>query len=286
LRRSFLLFDENNQPTKNFTRFMKEVQIPGNDLVTIDEALQARFFQRGVDNQPLERWELKEVKVSCPRARFARHLKLCGFSMETIPSKWEYDRAVWPGALLVRAVERLRDLRDAWDSGVRWKETIVLGGKRPLLERETPQEAWELWGDYMSRPTVSSFRELGVETELGMMRWLWQVGGEELPEDFASTFVFVDAPMKPPATPGDPPVRPSTEDTIRAWLETNPSPGSLLLSSGAPYGMAQDEALWMLLNPHGHTIETFGHMAPNLSVEVFMREVAGVVNRIRRARGV
>ena len=60
----------------------------------------------------------------------------------------------------------------------------------------------------------------------------------------------------------------------------------MLVSSGAPYGMAQDEAFWMILAPHKHTVETFGHAAPEFPVETLMREVAGCVHRIRRARHV
>jgi hypothetical protein len=283
LRRSLLLFDPQNKPTNHFARFMREMQIPGDSLSAIDEALQKRFFQKGSDNQPLERWDLHAVEVSCPHDRFVRHLQLCGFGMETIPSEWEYDRAVWPGALLVRAVYRLFDLRSVWASGVRWRETIVLAGKRPIIpERETPDDAHNL---LTSRVPMggSSFQDFGVNTELEMMQWLLRYINAS--EGFRETFVFVDAPMKPPAFDGGQPVRPTTEDTVGVWLETNPLPGSLLLSSGAPYGMAQDEALWMFLESHGHTVETFGHEAPDLSMEVFMREVAGAVNRIRRARG-
>lgn len=283
MRRSFLLFDSSNRPTEAFANFMRDVKIPGDDLTAIDEALQRRFFQKGSGQQPLERWELKEVEVSCPPARFQRHLQLCGFGRETIPTKWEYDRAAWPGALLVRATSRLNDLCSAWFSGVRWKETIVLGGKRPIQsERENPYDAiWSL--SHVASPVVGSFEELGVETELDMMRWLWRKAS--MSEELRDTAVFVDAPIKPPVTPGGSPVRPSTEDTVQEWLKASPSPGSLLLSSGAPYGMAQEEALWMLLESHGHTVETFGHAAPELTAEVFMREVAGAVNRIRRARG-
>lgn len=97
--------------------------------------------------------------------------------------------------------------------------------------------------------------------------------------------IFIDAPMKPAPKEGGQPVRPNTEDTILHWLETEkPEPGSMLVSSGAPYGMAQDEAFQALLGPLGFSIETFGHVAPNLPIENFMREVAGCVNRIFHTR--
>lgn len=284
VRRSELLFNTNNRPTSVFGDFLKDIRVPGDNLADINEELQRRFFQKKPGtNEPLERWELGDVGFPCPPARFRRYLDLCGFGLATIPQQWRYGYAAWPGALLVRAAARLIDLIEAWESGVRWKEIIVLGGKRPLQQdRETPQAAASLLGRYYY-PYPTKPQTLG-ETELDMMRWLWVNCMRSL-EMLDMPVVFVDAPMKPPATPGGQPVRPNTEDTIREWLKDNPwHGGSLLLSSGAPYGMAQDEVLWRFLEPRRITVETFGHAAPDLAPEVFMREVAGTVHQITLSR--
>ncbi len=248
--------------------FLHDVQIPGSNIAEIDAALQARFFQKGPNNQPLERWELQEVEVACPRPRLLRHLRLCGFVDATIPQQWNYKRAGWPGALLPRASVRLQDLIDAWSAGVRWTENVVFGGKRPLQATETSVVGY-------------------LATEFDMMRAVWHF--TKMPDDLrALPVTLIDAPMKPPLKEGGPEIRPNTEDVVVHWLDTeNPEPGSMLLSSGAPYGMAQDEAFAMLLQPRGHTVETFGHAAPaDMPIENFMREVAGAVNRARRARGI
>ncbi len=292
MRRSIPLFGtSDNRPTPAFEGFLRDVQVPGDDLASIDAALQARFFQKGPDQQPIEPWELKDVQVSCPPEKLGRHLHRCGFIAERIALCWEYTYAAWPGALLPRATVRLSDLIEAWKSGVLWQQTIVFGGKRPLQpDKENPMQGWPanklppmesaLRGE-LSTPSAQQ----GVETELDMMRWLWE--RVTMPSDLrALPTVFVDAPMKPPAKEGGPPVRPNTEDTVQEWLRSNPKHGSLLLSSGAPYGMAQDEAFAMLLDSHGITAETFGHAAPDLPAENLMREVAGAVNRIRKARKV
>lgn len=289
MRRSFLLFGSDNRPTEAFAAFLRDVQVPGNDLASTDTALQARFFQKDTETGlPLERWELKEVEVSCPLDHFRQHLAACGFLNETKPSAKHYTCAVWPGALVTRAVARLADLVGAWNSGVRWQEIVVLGGKRPLQQdKESYEQCCRALNSPIEDMSTRSFWEnLNPQTELAMMRFLWS-GFEKWHPKFGSelkTVTFVDAPMKPPAKEGGPPVRPSTEDTVREWLWTNPKPGSVLLSSGAPYSMAQDEAFWTLLEPHGFTVETFGHAAPDLPIENFMREVAGCVNRIRKAR--
>ena len=267
MRRSELLFDSGNRPTERFAMFLHDVQIPGGDLVSIDSALQNRFFQKDAAGAPRERWQLQEVEVACPRPRLLRHLRLCGFVDATIPQQWNYKRAGWPGALLPRATVRLQDLIDAWTAGVRWTENIVFGGKRPLQATETSVVGY-------------------LASELDMMHSVWDF--TKMPDDLrALPVTFVDAPMKPPLKEGGPEVRPNTEDTIVHWLRSDPEPGSMLVSSGAPYGMAQDEAFAMLLAPRGHTVETFGHSCPtDLPIENLMREVAGCVNRIRRARGI
>lgn len=294
-RRSALLFS-GDKPTSQFADFMREIGIPGENLVEINAALQARFFQKNPDGSQKERWELEKVQVNCPIEHIKEHLASCGFINETKPSDKVYGYAVWPGGLVTRASVRLDNLLSVWRDGVRWEQTIVLGGKRELQkDRE----------DYMNcckaihmDPKVMfacRWRHLNPQTEIDMMRWLWDC--VEIPPELKERpTVFVDAPMKPVFDKDGNPVidpktnkqredRPTTEDTVQYWLETSkPKPSSVLLSSGAPYGMAQEKALQMLLEPYGFTVETFGHAAPDLPIENFMREVAGCVNRICRAR--
>ena len=286
MRRSTLLFDQSNQSTPAFRDFLKDVGIPGTSLADIDSALQKRFFQKDpVTQQPLERWELKEVEVACPPERIKQHLAACGFLNETNPSNKVYDYAAWPGALITRAVVRLSDLIAVWaNDGVRWKQTIVFGGKRPLQsDKENYIQCCKALNAESEHPNVrASWQRINPQTELDIMKWLWE--NMPGPRDCMENVVFVDAPMKSPVKEGGQPIRPNTEDTILEWLKGKPNPGSMLLSSGAPYGMAMDEAFWMLLKPHGFTVETFGHAAPDLPIENLMREAAGAVNRIRRAR--
>lgn len=296
---SSLLFDERCFPTAQFKAFLRAISVPGDDLRYIDDSLQERFFPKNDAGQPKERWELSSLEVGCSRNEFRRHLAACGFMLFTEPEGMEYSRVAWPGALVTRAAVRLADLIGAWNSGVRWQETIVFGGKRPLQPlKEGIINCCRSLGIVVEEHTqareyVRLWDSLNPQDELDMMRFLWQAASLEQPYPGALSLptelrglpvVFVDAPMKPPAKVGGPPIRPTTEDTIKEWLKDSPTPGSMLLSSGAPYGMAQDEAFWMLLGSLGHTVETFGHAAPDLPPENFMREVAGCVHRIRKAR--
>lgn len=284
MRRSALLFDPSNCPTPAFSIFLKDISVPGDDLISIDEALQKRFFQKGPNGQPLERWELKEVETKCPQELIMNHLKNCGFVEETLPDDDQFDYAAWPGALAPRAAVRFCDLLNGWLVPVLWKETIAFGGKRPL---QPEKESFAKCCDALNIPHedkyASLWSQLNPQTELDIMKFLWAAAIVQ--NDYSiPPVLFIDAPMKPPIKEGGLPVRPNTEDTIHEWLRSNPAPGSILLSSGAPYGMAQDETFWKLLGPLGFTVETFGHAAPDLPIETFMREVAGCVHQIRAAR--
>lgn len=289
MRTSALLFTENGHPMERFARVLKSLQIPGTDLQSIDAAFQARFFQKKAGtNEPLERWDLEKVVVECPEHLLRQQLGDVGFIHKTFPTQKTYEYAAWPGALVTRAAGRFLDLIEAWKSGVRWNQTIVFGGKRTLNpEKENVDQCLQaivLESD--EEYARNSWKGINPETELDMMTWMWHVI-DMPPELRRMGATFVDAPMKPPASPEGKPVRPNTEDTILTWLngEPAPKPGSILVSSGAPYGMAQNEAFWMLLGDKGFTIETFGHCVPSgLGLEVLLREVAGTVNRIRKAR--
>lgn len=286
MRTSAHLFEQNNKPTERFARFLRDIGIPGSDLNGIDAALQARFFQKKAgSNEPLERWELQAVETHCPEAKILEHLSDLGFLEQAMPTQQTYDRAAWPGALAVRAGARLFDLIAAWRSGVRWRETVVFTGVRPL---EQSKEGWEevlkavrMTGRVV--PPDTDWFQI-APTEEAMMYYMWCIA--DLPDELRALPVqFVSAPMKPNPKPNGPPIRPNSEDPVHLWLTVHqPAPGSMLFSSGAPYGMAQNEAMWMILGPLGHEIETFGHGSPCLPVENMMREVAGTVNRIRRAR--
>lgn len=285
MRTSALLFhSEGTIPTDRFAQLLKMIDIPGATLTDIDSALQARFFQKKPGtNEPLERWELEKVTLACPEHEIRGALAHVGFINRVTPTKDRYKRGGWPGALLTRAAVRLSDLIEAWENGIRWDETVIFAGERPLqAEKETYEEACKAIG---IAPGGLSQEEWMVmkKTEGEMMRWM--MAWSDLPEDFAELeTIFINAPMKPNPS-GGADIRPNSEDPVHLWLKDEPQPGSMLFSSGAPYCMAQNEAMWMILGPLGHAIETFGHaVPPSLGLEALLREVAGCVNRIRRAR--
>lgn len=285
MRRSVRLFAQDNSPTKRLVRFLTDIKIPGTTLHEIDAALQARFFQKKAGtNEPLERWELNAVEVECPQERILQHLSFLGFADRSRPAFQNYAYAGWPGAMAVRSAARLHDLIAAWEAGTRWNQLVVFAGSRPLdLEKESFERCVSAVGKEPTSELRRTWDAINPQTEAQMMQFQWSV--TDRPMSMVA-MMMIDAPMKPNPKPDGKPIRPNSEDPVHLWLKDHsPAPGSMLFSSGAPYGMAQDEAMWMILGPLGFEIDTFGHAAPeNLGIEALMREVAGTVNRIKRSR--
>lgn len=291
MSRSTLLFRPLHQgasdslPTTHFADFMKEIGVPGATLTQINQELQARFFPKAGTGAPIERWDLAKVQVKCPPDRIKWHLTQCGFIAKTNPGYRSYTYGVLPGALVIRAAVRLRDLINAWKDDVNWNETVILSSARPLIpDKEGYEHCCRAINiDSAQEPVRASWDAMKPETEMDMMAWIWaNTPGNDL--IYRPTNI-ISVAMKPAAKEGGPEVRPTTEDTIKQWLDGNPKPGTILLSSGAPYGMAQGETFQRLV-PAAFNVETFGHAAPdNLPIEAFLREVAGAVHSTLQTRG-
>lgn len=292
MRRSELLFQPDNRPTAFFADLLKALLVPGDTLADIDTVLQERYFPKHDDGRGKERWELPPVSLEggCTPEDFRGHLSRCGFLDVTKPTRLEYVYGTVPGALAPRSAVRMKDLIGAWKQGVRWKRSVLFGGERPLqADKENFEACCKAVGipEERKREVESTWGVINPRTELDMMQFCWEV--LPVPDDLrALPTSMVNAPMKPGKNPGDAPIRPDTLDPLKTWLtQDDPEPGSMLVSSGAPYGMAQSIAYEMVLEPEGFDdIEFFGHEAPDLPVENYLREVAGAVNRLRKQRGV
>jgi len=293
--RSQLFFQPNDKPTLALAAVLREVRLHDcNSLTEIDDALQEHFFPKK-DGKPLERWELPTLSLEdSPLLRHA--LEDLGLVQATAAQHPSYCYAGWIGATLPAVRKRLFDLVCEWNRGVRWNALILLGSARPF--GSVPGENLKDLCDSAKSPL--GFREDWKPgntpiSECGMMRTvLYQC---QLPPMMAVNMIEVEAPMVrlyesdgspifDPDTQRTKTRRPDTEDVFRAWFAKNPTPGTMLLSSYAPYGPAQDVAAWMIGGPRGFTFETIGQGAdPQLTLERYMREIAVTVHRIRRSRG-
>lgn len=153
-----------------------------------------------------------------------------GLLGDKIPQKKEYDYALVLGALHKTVEKRVRYLESLLDSGIAFKEIVFLGGDRPLLDSE--KEA------------------TGLKNESELMEWIYQ--RSNLPKEIPVS--FVKAPMKMRAGIWR---RPQTQDTVKAWLETTPKPGSSLAISSQPHVHCQGAIIDYFL-PVGFTCETVG----------------------------
>lgn len=291
MRRSELLFQtDKKKPTTKFRRLLDLLGIPADNIVEINDIMQVRYIKRADDGRVKERWEEVDdmLFTQMPDPTKAA-LADCGFVNSTLPKSPKKVYDFWPGALALRAAARLKDNIALWQAGFRWDQNVVFGGKRALQpDKESYEQCLGHLGVDGSEALRDQWDSAPPQTELEMMSFLWDAAGiaKLIPEEMLLLpTTFVDAPMKAPAKPGGPQERPNTEDTVMTWLEVHqPAPGSAFLSSGAPYGMAQDEAFQMLLAKHGFDIETFGHGVPaDLKAWVMMGEVARTVFRISRS---
>ncbi len=226
-------FDDHFELTKNLVDLLEIVGYEGSESKSIDkinEWAQKNLLRKG------ERWEEQTAKFEGLKERILPLLTNMGFINGVRPHFGTYEGAIIHGATLGRVRLRLFDLVSEWNKGVRFQDLIFFGGERaldPHLESEenltsdknSPLKIREGW----MRP------ETLPKTEAEMIRFVFEQA--DLPEEMRKlNVVFVSAAMK---QEGGKSVRPSTEDTIRSWLETSPKGSRYLAVSNAPYIVRQ-----------------------------------------------
>lgn len=158
-----------------------------------------------------ERWEMNELPAE-KRAYVLQWATEQGLFAPWTPSQTSYDKALILGATTSRMQGRLQHLKTLWEQGIRFQEIVWLLGDRPL------------------DPRVDTLTER-ARTESEVAQILWQEA--ELPQEMRELpVVFVAVPMK---REGDTLKRPTTEDTIQAWIRLEPTPCSALFVSDQPF---------------------------------------------------
>ena len=154
-----------------------------------------------------ERWEQTEL-LPDQRQFVLNWAREQGFFQTWKPATNTYDKALILGATASRMQTRLDYLAQLWNEGVRFNEIVWLTGDRPLDSR------------------VDGMTEL-CQNESQAARLIWEKAN--LPEDMRHLSVlFVAVPMK-----GQ--LRPNTQDTLIAWLNTKPTPCKALFISDQPF---------------------------------------------------
>jgi hypothetical protein len=178
--------------------------------IPIDAEIVSETQKRWLRKPGLERWEVAELP-SHEKELILRLAKQHGLFDAWRPLLTLYDKAFILGATTSRMELRLDFLKQLWNEGVRFKEVVWLTGDRPLDKRVD---------GLMDR----------CSTESEAARLIWQEA--HLPDKMrALPVVFVAVPMK---KEGKTLKRPNTQDTIDAWLESNPRPCRALFVSNQP----------------------------------------------------
>lgn len=158
-----------------------------------------------------ERWDLTEL--SPEQKQFVLSwAKEQGLFAPWKPTCKQYDKALILGATTPRMQMRLNHLKQLWIEGVRFNAVVWLTGERPLDQRVD-----NLTGRCRN------------ESEAAHLLW----EETQLPDEMRNlpvTFIAEPMHIKGPALK-----RPNTEDTILAWLKTNPQPCSALFISDQPF---------------------------------------------------
>lgn len=250
------ILNQKGKPTPNLLKLLATLSIKHDG--TLDSIVQAtqREWLRPAGK---ERWDAPD-KHEDKRAHVLALLDQFGCLKDVHASKKQYTRVVMLGALMSRVRGRLAYLLKQWESGVRFDEIVVLGGKRPLHPKlesreillDTNNKELPARKDWMFQGSVP-------KTESEMIRMVFDQA--DLPDKLKKTvrIVFVETPMQKRSDGSM--RRPNTGDTVVHWLQMyKPQPGTCLVISNQPYVGYQDSVLRTFL-PKDFEIETIGGRA-------------------------
>lgn len=176
-----------------------------------DADLVAETQKRWLRKPNQERWELNELS-SDQRSFVLNWAAEQGLFASWKPVRKSYDKALILGATTSRMQLRLDYLGKLWKEGTRFDQIVWLTGDRPLNQR------------------VDELTDR-CANESEAARIIWEE--TNLPEEMRSLPVlFIAVPMK---GEGSSLKRPTTEDTIVAWLKAAPEPCSALFVSDQPF---------------------------------------------------
>ena len=225
-----LFFGCNDRPSVKLCQLSELLGYSETSDKLIDEIngwAQENLLRRG------ERWDQQNDRFECLRAEILPLLTDLGFVEERSPKLREYTGSIIHGALISRVRLRLYTLISHWRRGVRFARLYFLTGERLLdLERENYEA---LTTDDNSGLRIRDNWKLSEipKTECQMVRLVWEQS--DVPNDMREQLIirFINAPLNHSS-------RPTTADTVLAWLQTHPPFGHYLAVTNNPYINRQD----------------------------------------------
>lgn len=198
---------------------------------SIVEATQKRWIRPAGK----ERWEVEDTLTASQRDAVMAFSAKKRFFKEIKPAHLNYEYAFVLGATVSRMEKRMAYLAKLADSGVQFKQVVLLSGARPLdaSAESIPQ---------------------GCKTECDAMEFLWKAQplSKQVPwKHFAHPMIAIaEGKMK----------RPSTGDIFNLWLQSSPAPGRCFFVSNQPYCFYQ-QAVAENIMPKTFVYETVGAAA-------------------------
>ncbi|MCH9613351.1 MAG: hypothetical protein SP1CHLAM54_03500 [Chlamydiia bacterium] len=200
------------------------------DLV---EATQAKWLRQA----GLERWEVEGLSEE-QRTLVLEWAKNQGHFDAWEPSQRVYDVALILGSSTAHMEARLNYLIDQWNKGIRFDKVVWLVGQRPLDGR-----------------VDSMLDQFSTESEAA--RYIWEKSA--VPDIMRTCeVVFIDVPMHLSGA------RPTTKDTIDAWVDVQASSCSALFVSTQPFCQYQFTVIKTFL-PKQVNFEVIGPGVTDLS---------------------
>ncbi len=228
-------------PTKNIFALLNE------RITTLQEA--NAFAQKNLLRTG-ERWDAQAPNpvhkdIQQNSSTIIQELKQLGMIDEIKPKKNDYTYAGLMGALKERVAYRMNYLKKLIDEGYTFKYIVLLGGSRPLQEKEKENLPAE------------------VTTEAEMMVHLFHNAGFK-----NSKMILVNAPMVQKADGTL--VRPNTDDTLIYFAQIAPEDGSFLALSNAPYTLRQTKVAQRILDQKRFPVDGAGEKADAQEIDPIM----------------
>ncbi len=199
-----------------------------------------------------ERWEL-EAFFKNKEAEITKKCSQLNMIEAVTPQKKEYEYALILGATIHALRARISHLMELWQNGIRFKKLIFLAGQRPVSPTRETHADFINHQNGLLRFKNNWTLQKEPQTETDIVHLI--IEQSVLPKEWADAMItIVDTPLQ---KTGNGLQRPTTEDTIRAWLATNPTPSSLLVISSQPFVGYQDAVLRRFL-PQQFALETIG----------------------------
>lgn len=270
------LFDENYQPR---VKLLQLLELVGMEPLSKSEKVIIQINNWAQKNllRQNERWQEQGSRFEELKPKIKSLLGELGFVDATFAHFKDYQGAIVHGALLPRVRLRLQYLVEQWKQGIRFPDIYFLSGERPLeVQQENKDTFMDDTGSLLKIRKDWAMPSEFPKTENEMIQLVWEQS--EVPEDMREkvNVHFISAPMRMDSK-SKRLIRPTTDDTVIAWLETAPPQGRYLAITNAPYTNRQDLVV-RTIAPSEYGFDTIGSEAHEQeTTAVFLDELARVI---------